>query len=274
MNGRTIAKRGAWVVFGLIGMLAGCNTPAQIFWSPDGRRAVYYAGKAGDHQAILIDERGQQLMALGTSAGGFAWSADSTALYFAHRGRGGDAPRWTVDRSWVEDGSTASTAPATAEGNDTAKSASAPASTAPSDGDAGEGDADAAVISVLRDGRITPLAMLPSGRSVVYMILSPDQQWLAMLVYRPGVDDEPGMEVYAHRLGSDRLHLVVEGAEQTLCFSGPCRLVYVRGEHGLGRRAFNGRDDPVRPADAVDRRGRRGPAVHLDRDDVPGSSCA
>src|SRR5512146_1783968 len=64
-------------------VLAGCEVPAQIYWSPDGTRAAYVPTAGSESAAALIDEQGKVLAALGKSVGGFAWSADSKQLYYA-----------------------------------------------------------------------------------------------------------------------------------------------------------------------------------------------
>jgi hypothetical protein len=61
-------------------LLTGCSMPAQLTWSPDGSRAAY---RVGD-RAYLIDDQGHFVGDLGTSAGGFVWSNDGQALYFAN----------------------------------------------------------------------------------------------------------------------------------------------------------------------------------------------
>jgi len=57
---------------------AGCNLPAQMSFSPDGKHIAYRV----DDQMHLLNESGKPLARLGRSIGGMAWSKDASTLYF------------------------------------------------------------------------------------------------------------------------------------------------------------------------------------------------
>lgn len=181
---------------------AGCHLPAQVAWSPDGKLAGYRVGE----QAYVIDENGKELAKLGQSGGGFAWTADSKTLYFAadRAGDGEAKPKATVAGTrWVGKAATQPAQPATQP--------------------AEPGEAPVSVFS-WTNGKIEPHFGL--AETVLYMELSPDQKWLA-LVAMGKHDDENRNRLYVYNLAGKQLDVISENCRPTLCFTGPHRLAYV-----------------------------------------------
>ena len=178
----------------LLTVCNGCTAPAQMRWSPDGTAAAYcYRDKA-----VVVDEAGAILSQLGRSEGGFAWTVDSKTLYYATETDQADNVL-DVDMKFRSE-------------------ASAPApTTAPSQ----PAKAQFVELSAWSNRKSTPLVKFRSD-SVVYMILSPDQEWLA-LVSKHGED----YAAYACHIPSKRVYLLSEPSGLPLCFTGKNRLAYI-----------------------------------------------
>jgi hypothetical protein len=211
-------------------VLAGCEIPAQTFWSPDGSHAAYVAPANRECPAMLIDDAGKVLANLGPSTGGFAWSNDSKRLYFATVGCNADAKTEFETRlNWLN----------TTNADD-----------APPDGD--DNDKKGLTVSAYQDGKTTPLFWLGRGHAS-HMILSPDQNWLA-LVYtiRAGSEDSFALCVYS--IASRTLYPLSVGCTRGICFTGPRRLAFVEaGDIRGGRSSGVGQLVEVTLADSPDK---------------------
>jgi hypothetical protein len=197
-------------------LAAGCEIPAQTFWSPDGTRAAYLSTVKDQARAVLIDEQGKVVTELGTSTGGFVWSADSRRLYFATVGKRpqGDRP-FEVGRVWT-----------TAEPEPAANAEEAK-------------DADAClIINVLENGQVTPLFWL-DRHLAWHLRLSPDGKWLALMSVRnpTGEGDKDQLFLYVFSLETEKLHLLSVACSKGMCFTGPNRLAFVEPNEVKGKLA-------------------------------------
>lgn len=200
---------------------AGCEIPAQTFWSPDGARAAYIPSSGSQAQAIIIDATGAIVDTLGRSTGGCAWSADSRTLYFAvgsgSRARGSPSrvlTQWLPPKLHYEQ-------PATRPAKD-------------------EPDAfGQVVVSAWRDGRREELFRLDEGWAVWYMLVSPDGEWLAITGQDLGAEEEEErnyVSVMVFNLKTRRLRLVSVGLSWAMAFTGPATLAYIQPLGWSGRR--------------------------------------
>lgn len=184
--------------------LAGCERCGQIVWTADGKRAAWYSGEP-DNMAAVIDEHGKILTDLGSSLGGFAWSADGQSLYYTSREPSEVIP---IEQSMLE-----------------AKPATTRPASAPS-----QQDDDSSGTSI---GRYTNtenqlLFFLPKLK-VLNLLLSPDENWLAVLAFRDRSEQAAEhFELYAYSLQTRRLYCIAGRCEMAVCFNLANRLVYVQ----------------------------------------------
>ncbi len=189
---------------------SGCELPAQIFWAPDGSRAVYVPGAASESPAALIDANGAIIATLGRSTGGCAWAADSRVMYFAARVEKTAAPAVAVRYEWCN---------------------VAAEQLPPVEEDAKEVTA----VSVWNQGVSTPLFHV-DDQMVWYMTLSPDQQWLAVVAYKERKDRDDQLRLYVYSVRTGRLYLLSVACQKGVCFTGPARLAFVepgKVRHGV-----------------------------------------
>lgn len=208
-------------VLALLLCLAGCEVPAQTFWSPDGSRAAYVPGSNSKAEAVVVDAAGTIVERLGRSTGGCAWSADSRTLYFA---AGSKARRdLTAARPLTK---------LLPPGLEPPPPATRPASD----------DPDAMgqiVVSALADGRRAELFRLDEGWAVWYMLASPDGAWLAVAAQDLGAPDEQDrnyVTIFAFSLRTRNLHAVSVGRSYAMAFTGPSTLAYVQPVEWPGKR--------------------------------------
>lgn len=219
-------------------LLAGCNLPAQLVWSPDGSRAVYRVGA----DAYLVEHTGRVIEQLGPSTGGYAWSGDGKRLYYATAlGADGDDEN-TDDRR--------ATSPLTPVWHEWFAGPEPPFKV--------NARSDVAEIRMNTGGGRSRVLCRLGGQAAVAS-LSPDENWLAvvmMLEPEPGPnieedddanadaakgDDVDGTEVdssatvalYAISLRSGRVYLLGYPAFLGMAFTAPGRLAYL--ERGAGR---------------------------------------
>ncbi len=184
-------------------LLAGCEIPAQTYWSPDGTRAAYVAPSNPDSPAMVIDDKGSIVANLGQSIGGFAWSSDSKRLYFATMGCNPDAKAgFETIGAWLN---------AAEEEDDS-----------PPDNDEKNG----LTVSLWQDGKISTLFWIDRGY-VSHMALSPDQNWLA-LVSATVKNKNNTPVLYVYSISAKRLYPVCVGTSRGFCFTGPHRLAYIQ----------------------------------------------
>lgn len=188
-------------------MLAGCEVPAQVWWSPDGSRAAYIMPTGEHATAMVIDSEGKPLAMLGKSSGGAAWSADSSRLYVATVGnRPPQMPAVEVSPKWLN----------AVEERENLEL------------DVEQGD-QVQMVSVWSEGHLAPLATL-GGRVVLHMKLSPDGEWLAIMTLRDDKKKDRN-ELWALSLLSRRLYPISFGAAKGMAFTGPRRLAFVEPNH-------------------------------------------
>lgn len=240
------------VCLGAALLSAGCSIPAQLAWSPDGSKAAY---RVGD-RAYLVDDQGHFLADLGTSMGGFAWANDGQALYYANT---------IPDTSRA--GEAAPLAPASGHGLDAAVLgpgqpgyASPPpvapeplpperrlttdietdwfAGPAPTPRDpqfnSGDETPSVSTVRVWRGEQPEDLFQLPDP--VVYLQLSPDQQWLAAVTYhevKTANEAQHWFGHYVYDLAAGRAHLLGWSGSWASAFTGPNRLAYVQPVPGV-----------------------------------------
>jgi hypothetical protein len=184
----------------LLFLLAGCEIPAQTYWSPDGMRAAYVPSSGVAVPAAVIDAQGNVIARLAPAVGGFAWSSDSKKLYFVSIvPKPQNLAPTPIQRGW-----------ANVPGEQPI------AATQPED------NKEESVIVNLWDGsRITPLFNVPRG--VPYtMALSPDQNYLALIM-----NDEKWSALYVYGIAAKKLSLLSFQCGKTACFTGPRRLAFV-----------------------------------------------
>jgi hypothetical protein len=197
-----------------------------MFWSPDGSRAAYRI----ENRGYLLDENGTVLADLGDSSGGFAWSADSKALYYATvENTRPDAPPATIKYDWLPN-PPALTAPVTQP----LEPAKYP------------------TLHLSSDGKSTALFFLPYPTPIWYLLISPDQNWLAGLASNKDVF-KGDYSLYVYCIKSKQLYLVSGSCASAITFTGPARLAYV---------------EPSRPGDDVD--GLVGQIVEMTLDENAG----
>jgi hypothetical protein len=205
------------VAIGLLNI--GCANPAQFVWSPDGSRAAYScAGKA-----YLVAADGAVLQTLGDSAGGMAWTRDGQRLYFATAIRPlkdsspdnapADAPPAAVKDGWF-----AGPAP---HGR--------PKSSLPAVGQ----------LNVLEPGQAKPRTLCALPGVALHVSLSPDEKWLAALIYHNAPKEESrdgdgdsgdSIELYAVSLATNTLYAIACPAGFGGGFTGPHTLAYVQAD--------------------------------------------
>lgn len=194
----------------------GCEPVAHLAWSPDGARAAYFApmsGKLLPGASFLIDPAGKVTADLGPTFGSFAWSKDSTTIFFGaydNQPPGTD----TSVRRWLVD----------AEDKPLSESP-------PSD------DYPPMALMRWRDGNAEKLASI-GHRYVVFVQLSPDEQWLAAITFarEPGRDGQA--ELFVYSMASKKLYEVSDDCGNGLCFTGPGRLAYVESDRAKGGSAL------------------------------------
>ena len=167
----------------------GCTAPAQMHWSPDGTAAAY----CYRDRAVVVDEAGAILSQLGKSDGGFVWTADSKTLYYATETDAADNAV-DVDTRWSATAPTASTQPAKTK---------------------------LVELCTWSNRKSTPLVKFKSD-SVVYMRLSPDQEWLAFVAMH---DD--AYVTYVCHLPTKHVYLLSEPVGMAMCFTAKNRLAYI-----------------------------------------------
>jgi hypothetical protein len=185
---------------------SGCSAPAQIHWNPDGTAAAYaYRG-----QAMVVDADGAVLSKLGKSEGGFAWSADGKTLYYAAVTDNADNVI-EIGTQWVKESTDAG-----------ARTPTAP-STRP--------EGQIVELSTWSNRKSTPLVKFRAD-AVVYMILSPDQEWLAF-----ATEQDEHYANYVCHLPSKKVMLLSKPAGLAMCFTGKNRLAFV--ERASGRESVD-----------------------------------
>jgi len=183
--------------------LAGCEIPAQTFWSPDGTKAAYAAPSDKDSPAMMIDESGKVLANLGESSGGFAWSADSKRLYFTRSGRDTDT-KIELKGEWLN--------------------------VSPEEIPAAENNEDNPfTICVYENNKATPLFTIDRGPAW-YMAISPDQNWLAVAATAVSGKEANINALYAYCIASKRVYPLSVGGPVGFCFTGPNRLAFIEPE--------------------------------------------
>ncbi|MCC7352103.1 MAG: PD40 domain-containing protein [Phycisphaerales bacterium] len=201
-----------------IALSAGCQRCGQIVWSADGARAAWYSGEPSN-QAAIIDDQGNLLAELGQSLGGFAWSADGRKLFYTSLE---SSPPAVIDRSML----------------DTDSPTTHPSS-APDDSDNPKGFAGT-TIAQYSDGHPRPLFFLPRLK-VIHLMLSPDQNWLAIIAYRDERSSDDRCELYAYSLCANRLYQVSDQCALAACFNAANHLVYIQPDEEHGRPLPQGR---------------------------------
>jgi len=190
--------------------LVGCNTPGQVFWSPNGQSCAYFTGES--HSAFVLDSDGAIKMPLGASNGGFAWSADSQILFFASADPIQATLPDTLDKSWPFP-TAADLAPTTAP-------ASRPATTGPST----QEEVPVATLMQYTAGKLEPLASLGNCK-VVYMLLSPDQNWLAILCTTDPMKGDD-LRILTYHRPSHHLFTLATECGSAMAFTGPSSFAY------------------------------------------------
>ncbi len=191
-------------------MLAGCELPAETFWSPDGTKAAYMPPSGANGEAMVFDENGKILAKLGPSLGGFAWSPDSRSLYFATAvDDPAKLPKTKILRNWANSDSAASTQPATQPAQE-------------------DKEKSHSLVSSLRDGKVTPLIGLPA-EIVWYMTLSPDGKWLAIRaqMMKGEHGEDKAAHLYVYSMASSKLYLLSSGTSYGAAFTASGKLVFV-----------------------------------------------
>jgi hypothetical protein len=203
------------IVAGLIGL--GCEVPAQIVWSPDGARAAYRSGNT----AFLLDDKGTVLQPLGTSMGGFAWSADGKSLYFASAANAAVVPagasRTSLHPEWLGPPNNPTTEPV-------ADPATGPATQCATDQSAES--QSVTTVSVLRNGKTTALFRL-ADVIVWHLQLSPNGQWLAAITSVNKNDGSDDHRLYVFSIRGGALYELSQFCGMGACFTGPNQLAFI-----------------------------------------------
>lgn len=228
-------------------LLAGCNLPAQLVWSPDGTRAVYRVGA----DAYLVEHTGRVIEQLGPSTGGYAWSGDGKRLYYATAlGADGDDEN-TDDRR--------ATPPLTRVRHEWFAGPKPPF-------ELKAGSEVAEIRTATGSGRSRVISRL-NGHAALAS-LSPDENWLAvMMMLEPKsgtgsaedgdggddpnaakgddvdgtkVDSSATIALYVVSLRSGRVHLLGYPAFLGMAFTAPGRLAYVERGPGLWNDPLSG----------------------------------
>lgn len=201
-----------------LSLLAGCQRCAQIVWTADGSRAAWYSGEPANLAAV-IDQQGHIVAELGPSMGGFTWSSDGRRLYYTSLEPSHPTP---IDRSMLE---------------------TAPACSQPADPPATQDDSKnfaGTTVAQFNDGRRQPLFSLPRLK-VVYLMLSPDQNWLAAIAYRDSKNADERCELYAYSLSAKRLYLISNHCAFAACFNTANHLVYIQPSYDQDHPLSQGR---------------------------------
>ncbi|MCC6423858.1 MAG: PD40 domain-containing protein [Phycisphaerales bacterium] len=192
-----------------LGLLAGCQRCGQIVWTADGARAAWYSGEPANSAAV-IDDKGNILAELGPSMGGFAWSADGQRLFFTSLE---PSPPTPIDSAMSD-----VDPPATQPTTDTQDESKDPKGT---------------TVAQFADGHHQPLFFLPNLK-IVYLMLSPDQNWLAAIAYRDDKSADERCELYAYSLCANRLYLISNQCAFAACFNTANHLIYVQPDYDHG----------------------------------------
>jgi hypothetical protein len=200
--------------------LTGCETPGQMFWSPDLTRAAWIPTGGGEGAAI-IDSQGKVVAKIGAVVGGCAWSSDSKKLYFAQALEEGPGKKTALDGVWVN----------------SSDAQWIEAHLAPDNNPDPKKEKDTgAKVAVWEDGRVTPLFELVRSM-VAYMLVSPDGKWLAAQTMDQEKDGKSGLySTYVFSLESRKLRWLSTGAGPGICFTGEHRLALVEPvelKHGV-----------------------------------------
>ena len=200
------AGRLIWVVMAVcLAAAGGCTPTAHLSWSPDGAHGAYFvptAGKLLPGVGYLIDAGGKTTGRLGPTFGSFAWSADSQTVYFG--GYDNTPPANDMaERGWLVD----------------------PQQPPPPITDAPEKEYPPMVLCAWHDGQVARLVSL-GNRYVVFVRLSPDQNWLAVTAAARDHGDQWRFELFVCNVASKKLHVISESCGMGACFSGPSRLAY------------------------------------------------
>ncbi|MGE5610986.1 MAG: hypothetical protein ACM359_17180 [Bacillota bacterium] len=183
--------------------LAGCEIPAQTYWSPDGTHAAYVPPSGSESPAMIIDDQGAIVAKLGATTGGFAWSNDSKRLYFAVVDPKSDTiPPFETRHNWLN----VSEEQFSSKKNEDDK------------------DKQETTVSLWENGKTTPLFVLEAQMPWM-MALSPDQNWLALVTNTSEKDSVS--RLYAFSLPTKRLYAISLQCAKTACFTGPNRLAFV-----------------------------------------------
>lgn len=179
----------------------GCETPAQIVWSPDGKLAAWRR----DARLWVIDENGGIVKTFDRQTlGGAIWSADSRALGFAAVREADEVePDFEVRHNWLQSSTenSAATQPASPET---------------------EGKTDWAVYFSHLDS-LAPLFHFRAS-SVWHIALSPDEKWIAVVAWE---EDPDHFELYVYSAVSRHLYPLAAASGLGMCFTAPNRLAYV-----------------------------------------------
>jgi dipeptidyl aminopeptidase/acylaminoacyl peptidase len=201
-----------WVVMAVcLAAAGGCTPTAHLSWSPDGAHGAYFvptAGKLLPGVGYLIDAGGKITGRLGPTFGSFAWSADSQTVYFG--GYDNTPPANDMaERDWLVD----------------------PQQPPPPITDAPEKEYPPMVLCAWHDGQMARLVSL-GNRYVVFVQLSPDQNWLAVTAAARDHGDQWRFELFVCNVASKKLHVISESCGMGACFSGPSRLAYCERASG------------------------------------------
>ena len=223
--------RVACLVLGVALVLSmGCLPPSQLFWSPDGRRAGYWANKMG--KGYLVDEEGKIVKKLGVTTGAGAWSGDSSTLYYFSVGKRkkktvsiDEDQRWRVPSrvagwAWLP----------------------------PQDplGLLSGEDEYEFTLKACREKRVSRV-FSTSRFCPYYMDVSPDGRWLAILASarlrapvkgaaeaRENEDGDTFGLLLTYSLSSGRLFLMSDQLLGNFCFTGPARIAWGQLEAEAG----------------------------------------
>lgn len=198
----------------LAAVLAGCHVPAQIHFSPDGRRAIYGGGIS--QTVLLIDANGNVLRSLGQGHGAAAFSADGRRVYYAVRAEA-DAEMVTIDPLlWQSPGRGLELTPVHEPGGL----------------DLPDPPEDAQTVYVIEnDGEPKPLFSLPG--MIWRMVVSPDGKWLLVHYVGPayiGQDRGDAGITAVYSIEQNRLLPLTagEGVQVAGCFTADNQVVYLR----------------------------------------------
>lgn len=200
----------------LVAAAGGCEPVAHLAWSPDGTRAAYFApvpGKLLPGAGFVLDVNGKVQAELGATFGSFAWSRDSQTIYFGSYDARPPATDGTI-RRWLIN-------------TEDSPSAKAP----PSE------EYPPMALSRLRDGKVETLASI-GHRYVVFVQVSPDESWVAILAFAKETGRDGQSELFACSLASKKIYQISDDCGNGMCFTGPGRLAYVESDRAKGGAAL------------------------------------